>query len=128
MILLDTFSLIALTSQQENLSIDARKILATNSGKIFTSAATAYELGIEHNKKLIELPTNPQSWYSKALALHGLTELPITGKIALLATQLPQLHDDLVDRLLIATTKIENLTILTPNKQIHLYPEINWIW
>ncbi|MCL5261291.1 MAG: type II toxin-antitoxin system VapC family toxin [Gammaproteobacteria bacterium] len=127
MILLDTYNFIWLVADQTKLSKTVRLQLSRNPGKIFLSAISAYEIGIKFNKKLIELPLTPNEWVQKALQFHGITELPISSKIAVLATQLPQLHTNFIDRVIIATALEHNLTVVTANKNIHSYPKLNYL-
>ncbi len=128
MILLDTCALLWLVAQQDSLSQKARQQISNNASALFTSAISAFEIGVKVNKKLLELPLLPQDWLSKALYLHGLIELPIDGEIALYAAQLPPIHKDPADRLIIATAHKHNLTILTPDQHIVAYPQAKTIW
>lgn len=45
-----------------------------------------------------------------------------------LSDELPLLHWDSSDRLIIAMAMQNNLTLLTPDKHIHAYPNIKIIW
>lgn len=128
MILLDTHPLIWLISNQSKLSQNAYNAIKKSAGKIFISAISGYKIGLDHSKKLLELPCQPAEWFSEAIRLHGLTELLIDSKTSVLATQLPQLHHDAIDRLLIASALQHHLPIVTPNKQIIHYPGVTTIW
>lgn len=127
MLLLDTHLLLELVAEPKKLPKIFYDQINKNIGKIFISAISAYDIGIKHNKKLIELPLHPDEWLQKVLQFHGITEIPITSKIATTATQLPQLHDNFVDRIIIATAIDQKLTILTLNKFIKQYPAISCV-
>ena len=60
----------------------------------------------------------PSAWFGAALEFHGLTEIPVTGSIAAASTELPPLHSDPCDRLIVATAMLHSLTILTPDPYI----------
>ncbi len=128
MILLDTCTLLWLVTQQDSLSKNALQEINENSNALFTSAISAFEIGVKVNKKLLELPLPPQEWFSKVLYLHGLIELPIDSEIALFAAQLPPIHKDPADRLIIATAHKHHLTILTPDQHISTYPQAKTTW
>lgn len=128
MLLLDTCSLLWLTSDQERLSQNAILSIQKNTGSIFVSAMSAFEIGIKCQKKKLTLPLSITEWFSKAVELHGLIELPITAKIAMFSTQLPKLHDDPVDRLLVATAIVHKLSLLTPDRHIRQYDSVQVIW
>lgn len=128
MILLDTCTFLWLVTQQDNLSKKARHEISSHASGLFISSISAFELGVKVHKKLLELPLSPQKWLNKALHLHGLTELPIDSETALYATQLPPIHKDPADRLIIATAYRHHLTILTPDSHISAYPQAKTSW
>lgn len=128
MILLDTCTLLWLVSAQNNLSKHACQVLTDNANALFISVISAFEIGTKLNKKLLQLPLPAEEWWSKSLYLHGLTELPIHGEIALYATQLPPIHKDPADRFIVATAYKHQLSILTPDSHISAYKEIKTIW
>ena len=127
MLLLDTQSLIHLVASQEKLSKTAITAIAKNAGRVFVSSASAYQIGNLTNKKLLQLPLDPEIWFAHVLEHHGLTELPIDASIALCATGLPQLHADTVDRLLIASALQRQLSLVTQKKILQRYPGVNII-
>ena len=54
--------------------------------------------------------------------------LPIDCEVAIRATQLPNLHRDPADRIIIATAMVHQLKIITPDQHIQAYPEIETVW
>lgn len=128
MLLLDTCALLWLTAEQQKLSHSAILAIQKNAGSIFVSGMSAFEIGIKCQKKKLTLPLPVTEWFSKAVALHGLTELPVTAKIAILSTLLPRLHEDPIDRLLVATAITHKLSLLTPDSHIRQYDSVQVIW
>jgi PIN domain nuclease of toxin-antitoxin system len=55
------------------------------------------------------------------LVENGYTELPITSAHTLLVNELPSIHKDPFDRLLIAQAKAEGMLLLTADKIINQY-------
>jgi len=128
MFLLDTCTLLWLASDQGQLSDPAREAIAAGAGRLFVSAISAFEIGVKHNKGKLTLPSPPDIWFPKALKLHGLRRIAVTPRIALRATSLPPLHNDPMDRLIIATAQIRRLVLITPDAHISQYPNVTCLW
>jgi PIN domain nuclease of toxin-antitoxin system len=129
MILLDTCTFLWIAKEEkEKLSKKCQEILLQNSGKIFISAISAFEIGIKCSKKNLELPYSPKEWYGLKIEKFGVQEFPITGEIALISTELPLNHQDPCDRIIIATAMEHKLTILTPDKHIQKYKKVKTLW
>lgn len=128
MLLLDTCALLWLAADQQHLSAVARRAIAQHAGKLFVSAISAFEIGVKHQKGRLELPLKPEEWFTRALELHGLRELPITGQIAARSTALPPLHADPCDRIIVATAEIHSLTVATLDEVIRQYPGVRVSW
>ena len=93
------------------------QIIADRTNIVFVSAATAWEISI---KKALGKLDGPDD-FEAALLANNFQTLPITVPHALLAGALPPHHDDPFDRLLIAQSKIEELTLVTRDKKQTLY-------
>lgn len=128
MILLDTCCLLWLASDQARLSDRARNEVSEHRDQLFVSAISAFEIGVKHSKGKLELPLSPVAWFAKAVEFHGLIEMPVSGAIAARSTQLPQLHADPCDRMIIATAQLHGMTILSPDGLIRDYPDTTVIW
>lgn len=128
MVLLDTCTLLWLVQDYRQLPKSAQRILEKNQGAIFVSAITPFEIGVKHAKKKLQLPIRPAQWYQEVLEFHGLTELPLTGKIVLAATRLPPHHNDPADRMIVATAAFHKMPILTPDICIRRYREVKVVW
>lgn len=128
MVLLDTCTLLWLAGDQSRLSREATERLQAARGFVYVSAISAFEIGIKHRKRALVLPMDPGAWYPEALEFHGVKELPVSGAVALASTALPALHSDPCDRIIVATAKANDLTILTPDPLIAAYPEARVSW
>lgn len=128
MLLLDTCAFLWLVADHKKISVKAMAALKKSAGNIFVSSISAFEIGIKYEKKKLSLPMRATEWFMKALELHGLTELPITAKIAALSTELPRLHDDPADRMIVATAILHKLPLLTPDSHIRQYDSVEVIW
>lgn len=128
MFLLDTCVLLWLVMEQEKLSEKAKSTLDRVEEVVFVSAISALEIGLKVQKGKLELPLSVAAWFSESLKLHGLKELPVTSSIAAESALLPAVHRDPFDRILVATARLHNLTIITPDDQIRAYPETRYLW
>ena len=128
MLLLDTCTLLWLTSDQAKLSPAARQALSAHRGQLYVSAVSGFELAQKAAKGKLVLPRPPAEWMELALRLHGLKSLALEMESAVTAGALPALHADPFDRLLIASAQAHHLTLLTPDPLIRQYPKLATLW
>ena len=100
------------------------------SDDLFVSAISAFELGTKMTKGKLPLATKltPEEWFREALQTHGVTQVPINFQIAAQSTQLPLIHNDSCDRMIIATAQEYKMKILTPDRLISQYPQADCVW
>ena len=128
MLLLDTCTLLWLTSDQSRLSLIARQAISARGGQIYVSAVSGFEVAQKSAKGKLVLPLPPPEWIELALRLHGLKELALDMTTAVAAGALPALHADPFDRLLIASAQVHRLTLLTPDPLIRQYSRLATLW
>jgi PIN domain nuclease of toxin-antitoxin system len=119
-VILDTCGLIWLATGSPELSPGARAGIQAHE-VVHVSAITAFEIGQKYAAGELRLPCDAEKWYGDVLAHHHLTELPIDGRIALLATRLPRIHKDPCDRMIIATAKLLGLRVVTADTRFAQY-------
>jgi PIN domain nuclease of toxin-antitoxin system len=78
------------------------------------SAASAWEISI---KQAIGTVSGPEDLAAE-LATNGFTELPVTVAHALTAGALPPHHSDPFDRMLVAQSRLEGLTLVTRDDRL----------
>lgn len=128
MLLLDTCTLLWLTSDQAKLSFAARQAISAHRGQLYVSVISGFEIAQKVAKGKLVLPRPPSEWMELALRLHGLKSLALEMDSAIAAGALPALHADPFDRLLIAVAHAHRLTLLTPDPLIHQYPSLHTLW
>ncbi|NEO70635.1 type II toxin-antitoxin system VapC family toxin [Moorena sp. SIO3H5] len=76
----------------------------------------------------IILPVSIQEWFEIALAQEGVILMPITPAIAVDAQSLPgDFHKDPADRIIVATARSSNCSIVTVDQKILNYSDVNAI-
>ncbi len=110
-----------------NLSTAARQFIGDGHNEIFLSAASAWEIAIKLARGRLVLPETPSQYVAERMALHRFQPLPIHISHALHVFDLPEIHQDPFDRLLIAQSLLEDLPIITGDKNIAQY-EVGIIW
>lgn len=128
MLLLDTCSLLWLAADQSGLSKSARQHISAHSSELFVSAISALEIAIKHRRKKLVLPVSASKWYARALEVHNIQEIPISGLIAAYSAELPRHHDDPFDRIIIVTAELRDIPILTPDHLIKRYSTVETVF
>ena len=128
MILLDTCTLIWLVTDQEHLSIKAKSAISENRGFLYSSSISAFEIEMKVKKKKLIIKSKTVDWYKDSLKLHGIKGIPLIAEILVESVNLPDHHNDPCDRMIIATAKMNNLSIITPDQLIKKYRTVKTIW
>ncbi len=118
--MLDTCGLIWLVNGGGRLSKDTLEAIQ-QADLVYVSAASALEIGCKVSLKKLALTMEPCCWYAKALEIHDLVEIPVTGEIALHSSSLPLIHKDPADRIIIATAQLRHLPIVTHDSRFEHY-------
>jgi PIN domain nuclease of toxin-antitoxin system len=115
-LLLDTHVLLWWLDDDPRLDPSAADAIA-GAEIVAVSAASAWEIGI---KQAIGKLTGPDDLPAE-LATNGFTELPVTIAHAMAAGALPQHHTDPFDRMLVAQSRLEGLTLVTRDDRLADY-------
>lgn len=118
--LLDTHLLLWAACDSPKLSKKARLIIADNDSELIFSAASIWEIAIKSALKRTDFDLNP-SLFRRNLLENGYCELSIDGNHTAATIQLPLIHKDPFDRLLIAQSRIEGITLLSADEKVIAY-------
>ena len=125
--LLDTHALLWWISDDLRLPQTVRDIISDRNSELYFSAAGCWEIAIKAQLGKITLPDKPDVFLSDQLTLNSILSLPIQSSHALHVFNLPPLHRDPFDRMLVAQAQLENMPIITSDALIALY-EVKVIW
>ena len=119
--LFDTQLLVWALIQPKRLSPVAARLLTDPDGTAIYSAVTVWEVAIKSGLKKPDFNIDPDD-FLRALRMTGFEELPVLPDHTLWVTDLPGIHQDPFDRLLIAQAIAEDLVFVTADKTIAKYP------
>lgn len=128
MILLDTHVLVWMASDPAQLSRPAQEALQRFQGALLVSAVSAWEIALLCKRGRLLLPVSPEVFVQRAVARHGLLELPVRARTALAAVALTEIHNDPFDRILIAEALERKCRIVTKDAIIPKYPGVSVVW
>jgi len=113
-ILIDTHVFLWLFLEPRRFSSAAIKFVKdTRANKFFFSDACAWETSIKFGVGKLILPKAPQFFIPERVRRAGYTHLPIELEHVLHVHDLPEIHRDPFDRLLVSQAKLESMVILT---------------
>jgi PIN domain nuclease of toxin-antitoxin system len=115
-LLLDTHVLLWWLNE-EPITTEAQQAIASPKNAVCVSAASAWEMGIKVGLGKLQVPER----LSARLGSERFTPLPVTIDHGLRVGELPMLHRDPFDRLLVAQAQLEGLTIVTRDPRIARY-------
>ncbi len=120
--LLDTHVVLWWFDDPRKLSDASRQAIENAESAVFVSAAAIWEMGIKKSLGRLDIPSN----LSDVLSQDSIRVLNINLHHALAVADLPMLHHDPFDRMQVAQAKLENLTLITRDKDIPQY-QVEWL-
>ncbi len=104
-----------------------REVCLDEANTLVISAATVWELQIREALGKLRLRTSVRTMVDEQLEVNGLEFLPISLRHIWELGNLPRLHGDPFDRMLVAQARYEGLTMLSADKGVREYP-VNVLW
>ena len=119
-LLLDTQIVIWAATEDPRLSLSARMSIGDPNAQVTFSVVTVWEVAIKFAL------VRPDFRYSAAALRNGALraswqELGVSGEHAIAVADLPLIHGDPFDRLLVAQAQVEGITLLTADKTLGQY-------
>ncbi|MBS1023471.1 type II toxin-antitoxin system VapC family toxin [Gluconobacter cerinus] len=120
-LLLDTHLLLWAAGEPDRLSVRARSLMEDQDNALVFSAASLWEITIKAGLGRADFQIDPHL-LRRGLIENGYEELPVTGQHALAVGQLPDVHRDPFDRILVAQATVEGLLLVTHDPLVQAYP------
>lgn len=124
MYIIDTHILLWFLSEPEKLSATAKKILLEDD--LYISMASLWEIAIKQSNGKLDLPFSPEELYTICIERNIRVKQILPTHLAYLKN-LPKIHNDPFDRLIICQSLADNIPILTHDGKIPLYP-VKTLW
>ena len=120
-LLLDTHLLLWAAGSPDRLPDAARGLLEDPQNEPIFSSASMWEVAIKHGLGRGDFRVDARL-LRRGLLDNGYSELPITGEHAVALDSLPSIHKDPFDRILVAQSMVEGITLLTADPLVAQYP------
>jgi PIN domain nuclease of toxin-antitoxin system len=120
-LLIDTQLLLWGAGQPERLPAAAREMLADDRNRLLFSAASLWEVAIKSGLGRGDFRADARL-LRRGLLENDYSELPITGEHAAATANLPPIHKDPFDRIVVAQATVEGVLLLTADPIVARYP------
>ena len=124
--LLDTHAIIWLAENSYKLPLKIKEIIRQSENEIYISSVSLWEIAIKMNLDKLDLDFTLGELLI-AVKENDFCVLQIEDDYLKNLSELPFLHKDPFDRLLISTALAEDLTIITIDENIQKY-DVKWEW
>ena len=117
-LLLDTHIWLWSLLEPARLSPKVAAALANPDTERWLSPLSVWEALLLIERKRLEIDRPGEAWVREALERAPITEAPITREVAIASRGLKTLHRDPVDRFLVATAVVFDLTLVTSDAAV----------
>ena len=125
--LLDTHAFLWFVADDNRLSSKAKSIIQDSNNEIYFSAASAWEMSIKAKLGRLKLRGNLEPFIIEQLTENSFGPLAITVSHSLYTEKLPQIHKDPFDRIMISQSKVEDMVLITKDKEFRKY-KVSTVW
>lgn len=123
-LLLDTHVFLWLIDNDRRLSNQFRQAIQDPNNEKFLSVVSIWECVIKYQVGKLDFPESPDTYLPAQRREHLIKTLNVDENSIAQLIQLPLLHKDPFDRLIMAQAVQHNLTIMTEDRAILAYPNI----
>lgn len=120
-LLIDTHIFLWFVSGDRRLAAPAQSRICDPANEVFLSVASVWECVVKSQIGKLPLPQPAEVYVPQQRASHRIASLEIDEGAIVLLAQLPPLHRDPFDRILIAQAQQHQLTLLTVDSAILAY-------
>lgn len=119
--MLDTHILLWVAQGSEQLSNKARSLIENPENQLYFSAASLWEISIKNKLGRADFKVD-LAVLRRNLLDNGFEEMAINSAHAIGVDALPNIHKDPFDRMLVAQTAVEGITLMTADSVVAEYP------
>jgi PIN domain nuclease of toxin-antitoxin system len=121
-LLLDTHIFLWYISGDERLPVDKRESIRNPDNEVYFSVVSLWEAIIKYQLGKLPLPEPAETYLPKQRERHQIASLTLDEASVAHLSQLPPIHRDPFDRMLICQANVRGLTIVTVDDVIVAYP------
>jgi PIN domain nuclease of toxin-antitoxin system len=125
--LLDTHAFLWFVSEDNRLSSKAQSLIKNSRNEIYFSAVSAWEMSIKIRLGRLSIEEELEPFIIKQLSENNFSTLSITIFHSIYTSKLPEIHKDPFDRMIIAQSKVENMSLISKDKNIKKY-KVPVVW
>jgi len=126
-ILLDTCTFLWIVEDSDQLSDTARQVFTSADNQVYLSAVSTWEICLKYSLGKLPLSQPPAKFFPAERNAHSILPLDLDEAVTLHLPDLPQIHRDPFDRMLICQAIILDMVLLTPDNAIRQYP-VRTVW
>ncbi len=126
-VLLDSHVFLWLAMGDDRLPTAVRDLIEDVRTRSVVSVATTWELTLKALAGRLRLPGPPAEHFAEHVEEFGYEVLPIHQRHVDALPELPAIHDDPFDRMLVAQALVEDLELVTGDERLRAYP-VRTIW
>jgi PIN domain nuclease of toxin-antitoxin system len=119
--LLDTHIFLWFISRDARLPENIRDAIRDPANEVYLSAVSVWEVIVKHQLGKLPLPEMPATYLPKQRDLHQIASLALDENSVAQLVNLPPLHRDPFDRMLVCQALQNNLTIATVDPAVRAY-------
>lgn len=120
-LLLDTHLLLWAAGRPDQLSVVSSTLINEPKNELFFSSASLWEIIIKHGLGRPDFQVDARL-LRRGLLDNGYRELVVTSEHVLAIGDFPPIHKDPFDRILVAQSMVEGITLLTVDPLVARYP------
>ncbi|GFN45545.1 type II toxin-antitoxin system VapC family toxin [Candidatus Regiella insecticola] len=120
-LLLDTHLLLWAAGESNRLSAEARRLIDSPKNELFFSVASLWEIAIKQGLGRDDFRVDARL-LRRGLLDNGYSELLISSEHAVAINNLPLIHKDPFDRMLVSQAMVEGIILLTSDAFVAQYP------
>ena len=118
--LLDTHIILWAALDVKRLSRKAKNLLENPENILYFSPVSLWEISIKHAKHPDQMPITSER--AKELALKmGFIELPVRSRHGVDIANLPEIHNDPFDRIMVCQSIVEKIPFISYDKNVNAY-------
>jgi PIN domain nuclease of toxin-antitoxin system len=121
-LLLDTCEFLWLATDDPKLPRKVADAVSDPTNVVYLSVVSFWEISVKHGLGKLELPESPRTFVPRMRSRHMILSLDLTEDTVARLTDLPALHRDPFDRMLICQAMARELTLASSDPLVRRYP------